>query len=102
MAIRDPRAPRSAKEMLSVRISATLYDRLRLYVATHKANIQDIVEESVGAWLDAADPFGKESRRLQAASAAPVKGSQPEDRIAALENKVDRLLDALTQKRAAR
>jgi hypothetical protein len=86
--IRD--SARTSREMLSVRIPTYQYDRIRLYVAGARVNIQDFVVEALTDKLDKVDPVGRQRfERERAAAEAESPTAQLEERI------VGRVLQAL-------
>src|SRR5262245_5892502 len=87
--------PRDREELLSVRISAALLDRMRNYVKAERLNIKDFVAETLEARLDALDPAGKEQRLALERAAAEAAKVPP-----ASEERLDRLEDALRDMRA--
>jgi len=79
--------------MLSVRLSTILYDRLKVYVAAKRINMQDFIEETLQARLDELDPLHTAHEDAKARIAA--SSSSPDDRITRLEAQINRLTEML-------
>lgn len=84
---------RMSREMLSVRINTHLFDRLKLFVAAKRINVQDFIEETLQEKLDAVDPLHKAADEKRSALASST--SSPDDRISRLEAQIEQLSTAL-------
>lgn len=89
---------RMAREMLSVRVATYLYDRLKLYTAASRTNVQDNVEEALQEWLDKKDPLHKAADEAKAKIASSTSSS--DDRIARLERQIEQMTSMLGDRSA--